>query len=69
MAETEAQLKARLLKLTNEMAALAKRGQEIQREIQKILAKMPIDDEPTASEPVRAKRSHPKLRGKSAKPR
>ena len=69
MAETEAQLKARLLKLTNEMAALASRGQEIQREIQEILAKMPIDDEPKASEPVRAKRSRPKLRGKSAKPR
>ena len=68
MAETEAQLKARLLKLTDEMAALVKRGQEIQKEMQAILAKMPIDDEPKKPEPVRAKRSHPKLRGKSVKP-
>lgn len=32
MAQTEAQLKARLLKLADEMAALAKRGQEIHKE-------------------------------------
>ena len=51
------------------MAALVKRCQEIQREIGEILAKMPIDDEPKAAEPVGAKRSRPKVRRKSAKAR
>lgn len=68
MAEAERRLTARLLELTDELAALVMRSQEIQREMREIIAKMPIDDAPTAS-PRRRKRSRPKLRGKSAKPR
>lgn len=67
MAQTEAELKARLRKLADELMELAERGQVIQKEIQKIVAQMPIDDEPKA--PVRTKRSRPKVRGKSAKQR
>jgi hypothetical protein len=67
MAKTEAQLTARLAVLADELAALAHRGQEIQKEIQKIVAQMPIDVAPKPS--ARAKRSRPKLPGKSAKAR
>jgi hypothetical protein len=67
MAKTEAQLTARLAVLADELAALAQRGQEIQKEIQKIVTQMPIDDAPKAT--PRAKRSRPKLRGNSAKAR
>ena len=69
MAENEAQLKARILELTGEMMRLNQRCQVIQQEILVLLDKMPIDDEPKKPEPVRAKQSRPKLRGKSAKPR